>query len=120
MRKYQERLLIPITGDKEMLFYTKSNLLVARGYDCIVIGDRGPYIEFNDTQIITDSFFIPKEQEFRLKSDLVYYIEFRSIDDCYVKVYYQLKTVDYADYKIGKMYISPFDLKSDKLEKLVL
>jgi hypothetical protein len=27
-----------------------------------------------------------------------------------VKVYEQLRTVDYADYRVGLIYISPFDL----------
>ena len=27
-----------------------------------------------------------------------------------MKVYEQLRTVDYADYKVGLFYISPFDL----------
>lgn len=119
MLDYEKRLRIPIIGDSNTLFYTKSNLLVAKGYDSIVIGGRGPYIEFNDTQIIIDNLFIPKEQEYRLTSNVVYYIEFRTIDECYVKVYYQLKTVDYADYKLGKLYISPFNLKTDKLNEII-
>jgi len=119
MTDYENRLQIPLIGDSKTLFYTKSGLLVARGYDSIVIGKRGPYIEFNDTQIITDNLFVPKEQEYRLTSNIVYYIEFRTIDECYVKVYYQLKTVNYADYKLGKLYISPIFLKTDKLEEII-
>jgi len=30
--------------------------------------------------------------------------------DCDVKVYYQMRSVAYADYKIGYFYISPSDL----------
>jgi hypothetical protein len=37
-------------------------------------------------------------------------VEWRTKDQSNVKVYEQSKTVDYADYKVGLYYISPFDL----------
>jgi hypothetical protein len=37
-------------------------------------------------------------------------VEWRTKDQSKVKVYEQGKTVDYADYKVGLFYISPFDL----------
>ena len=37
-------------------------------------------------------------------------MEWRTKDQSSVKVYEQSKTVDYADYKVGFFYISPFDL----------
>ena len=37
-------------------------------------------------------------------------MEWRSKDQSNVKVYEQKRTVDYADYKVGLFYISPFDL----------
>lgn len=55
---------------------------------------------------------IPKDQEWRLTNKNVYYTEYRTNDDSNVKIYHQTKTVNYADYKIGKYYISPFDLLS--------
>lgn len=119
MESYQERLRISITGDNDTLFYTKEDLLVAKGYERIVIGGRGPYIEFTESQIVTENLLIPNDQQYRLKSDKVYYIEFRSMDESYVKVYYQLKEVDYADYKVGMLYISPFELKTDKLNEII-
>lgn len=39
----------------------------------------------------------------------MYYIELRS-EHSNVKLYWQVNRVDYADYEIGKYYISPFDL----------
>ena len=116
---YSDRLKISIKGDFETKFYTKSNLFIAQGYERIVIGKRGPYIEFNDEQICASNFDIPKEQQYRLISSSVYYIELRTTDECYVKTYYQLRKVDYADYIPGKIYISPFDLKTDKLNNII-
>ena len=37
-------------------------------------------------------------------------MEWRSKDQNNVKVYEQSKTVDYADYKMGLFYVSPFEL----------
>ena len=37
-------------------------------------------------------------------------MEWRSKDQNNVKVYDQKRSVDYADYKVGLFYISPFDL----------
>jgi hypothetical protein len=80
------------------------------GFNRVVIGGRGPYVEFTDKQIHLKSFTIPKDQLYRFSDKRIYYIEFRSIDDANVKLYYQLKTVSYADYKIGMFYISAYDL----------
>ena len=38
------------------------------------------------------------------------FLEWRTKDQINVKVYDQKRTVDYADYKVGLFYISPFDL----------
>jgi hypothetical protein len=37
-------------------------------------------------------------------------VEWRTKDQSNVKVYEQSRTVDYADYRVGLFYISPFDL----------
>ena len=37
-------------------------------------------------------------------------MEWRTKDQSNVKVYDQKRTVEYADYKVGLFYISPFDL----------
>ena len=42
--------------------------------------------------------------------DKVFFVEWRTKDQSNVKVYDQKRTVDYADYKVGLFYISPFDL----------
>ena len=101
-------------GDPSTELYSKNEhgriLKLSNGYERIVIGGRGPYVEFDEDQIVLSSFHVPKDQLFRFSDKRIYYIEMRSIDSAFVKLYYQLKTVSYADYKIGKFYISPFDL----------
>lgn len=106
---YDTRLLIPLTTNKINL-YTKSKLQIAIGYRRIVIGDRGPYIEFEKKDLIFNNFRIPEDKKIKLTYRNCYYIEYRSIDESNVKLYFQKRSVDYADYKVGKYYISPFDL----------
>lgn len=106
-------LLIPEMGNDTTIFHTNSNTCVSMGYDRVVFGKRGPYVEFNDTQIVDTAFFIQKNTIYRFSDNRIYYIEFRSNDKSLVKMYYQLSTVAYADYKIGKFYISPLDLMVD-------
>jgi hypothetical protein len=93
--------------------HTISNILVASGFNRIVHGGRGDYVEFDDDQIYK-TFTIPEVERYRIDSNLVYYIEYRTIDN--VKIYFQKKLVDYADYKIGKYYISPkYLIEFDKI-----
>lgn len=118
---YNERLKIPIKhGDTETQFSTKSGRTVAIGYERIVIGARGPYIEFTESQILRESISIPTDEMWRIGNDVPFYIEYRTADASNVKIYFQKKTVDYADYKIGFYYISPFDLKTDELPDIII
>lgn len=98
-----EQLKIPLKGNAKMRFYTASGLHVATGYKRVVIGDRGPYIEFNPQQVVRDNLHIPEQRH-------VYFTELRSNDESNVMVYDQRRTVKYADYKIGLYYVSPVDL----------
>lgn len=97
-------------GNDEVELFSKDGLHLCTGYNRIVIGGRGPYVEFTDEQIDFKSFHVPKDQLYRLTDRRVYYVELRSTDKSNVKLYYQLQTVAYADYKIGMFYISPYDL----------
>ena len=121
MTDYKERIKIPHNGSKNFVLFTKSGMLVATGYERIVFGGRGPYIEFGKDQIIRDNIYIPESCEWRLEEyqkEKIYYYEYRTKED-YVMVYLQNKIVDYADYKVDFVYISPFDLY-DENEKVII
>jgi hypothetical protein len=110
---YQDRLRIPLQGNDYTRFETETGLHVATGCTRVVIGGRGPYVEFLPGHLIWDSLHIPDEEKYRLEhpwKDKVFYVESRTNDESRVKVYDQKKSVDYADYKVGLVYISPFDL----------
>ncbi len=119
MKKYRDLLNIPEEGCSLEL-KTGCDTVVARKYERIVIGQRGPYVEFTTNQILCDKLFIPKNQLYRLSDPKVYYIEFRTNDSSNVKVYYQMRTVAYADYKIGFFYISPDNLYVDGIKCLTV
>ena len=110
---YGDRLRIPVEGNNHTRFETSTGLHVATSYTRVVLGGRGPYIEFNPDQIILANLHVPENERDRLnesKRSRVYYIEWRTNDEANLKVYEQLKLVDYADYRVGLLYISPFDL----------
>jgi hypothetical protein len=115
-----ERFAIPINGDPNIRFYSKRDLPLAIGYSRIVIGKRGPYIEFEPDQIIHENIYVPPYAQHKLESNLTYYHEYRSKDECNVKLYFQIMRVTYADYKVGKWYIDPNSLKTEQFDSLML
>lgn len=109
---YRKRISIPHNGSKNMELYSSSGELIATGYVRIVFGGRGPYIEFLKVNLNHTCMYIPKDLKWKMEQehkDHVFYYELRTRKD-YVKIYYQRKTVDYADYIVKRFYISPFDL----------
>jgi len=87
----------------------------ATTYECVVIGDYGPYIELTTDQIVA-TLHVPGNQEWRLKPGrefcvcrpLKYEWWETTLGD---KVYKQRGRVRYADYKVGYYYISPFSVR---------
>ena len=113
---YHERLRLPVEGNSHTRFETGTGLHVGTGYTRIVIGERGPYIEFLPGQIVWESLHVPDEEVYRTAEswkNRVYYAEWRTRDESRVKVYEQYRPVEYADYKVGLIYISSFDLFAD-------
>jgi hypothetical protein len=84
-------------------------LKVITGYTRIVIGGHGPFIEFYPNHIIYENLHVPLDQDNK-SPDHYYYNELRTNDNTNIKFYDQLHKVDYADYKVGMMYASPFEL----------
>ncbi len=121
MSKWANKLLINVEhGNDELNFYSQSGLHLAVGYERVVIGKRGPYVEFTPQQIIWCNFRIPDNQRYRVNNPAVFYTEWRSTCATYVKLYHQLHRVKYADYKVGLCYISPFDLLRNELQPVIL
>jgi len=110
MKPWRKRLNISVdSGNATLRFFSKNDLHLATGYTRVVIGKRGPYVEFRD-QIQWDSFYVPDTEIYRWHDARAFYVEYRSKCDANVMLYYQKRTVSYADYKIGYCYMSPLDL----------
>lgn len=101
MTDYASRLRIPVDGLPRVEFRAESGVILAHGYERVVIGERGPYVEFTAAQLFPFQFTFVTEH--------YYYDELRSIPDG-LKCYRQKRPVTYADYRPGMFYLSPFDL----------
>lgn len=98
--------------DKE--FFVDEHLL-ARGYTRLVVGGRGAYIEFPPDLIDEDLLEPEPNEEYRLLPEWyskVFYAWLRTKYG-HKKVYFQYKTVDYADYLPGYYYIFVNDVNFD-------
>lgn len=100
-----------LTTESTHPLYTINGSLICNGYDRIVIGDYGAYIEFSSEQANKDLFIIAPGQEYRLEPRYsnVKYIWLTIDDGSQIKVYYQKNTVSYADYKPQYYYISVYE-----------
>lgn len=100
-----------LTVESTHPLYTINGSLICNGYDRIVIGDYGAYIEFSSEQANKDLFIIAPGQEYRLEPRYsnVKYIWLTIDDGSQIKVYYQKNTVSYADYKPQYYYISVYE-----------
>lgn len=99
---------LSIEGAHDTL-YTLCGAQICSGYDRIVIGDYGAFVEFSQSDF-SDSFIIQPGQEYRVNdtrySKNVKYIWLTIDDGSHIKIYHQKKCVTYADYKPGKYYVS--------------
>lgn len=94
--------------------YTNKGSLIANGYNRIVVGDYGAFVEFSEKnlpdQFPNPTLSIPADQLYRVADEQysrhVKYIWMTIPDGSNIKVYLQKKCVSYADYKPGMYYVS--------------
>lgn len=91
--------------------YLKDGTLFAEGFNRVIHGGRGDYVEFEQNQILLP--LLSKFGNDIKHDDLDIYCWWLYPEGHpEVKVYLQRKTVKYADYIINKYYVSP-DLFKD-------
>lgn len=107
-----------VDGNKKCNIYSKSGTLVATGYNRVVIGDYGAFVEFDKTQAVLQNIKVKAGQEYRYNDEQysknVKYLWLTAKDNSDCKIYFQKKTVDYADYKAEMFYISPYEVKTER------
>lgn len=84
--------------------------MIANEFERIVSSKRGSYIEITPHKIFKNNIKIPLTEKWRMDYPMSYYIEYRTIDKENVMIYFQTRTVEYADYKIGYYYIAVKDI----------
>lgn len=101
-----------LMGDNVPLF-SPEGLKICSKYNRIVIGDYGAFIEIMPEDIIHENIKVKNGQEYRdfdeRYSKHTKYSWLTTKDRSDVKIYFQKKTVDYADYVPGRYYISPYE-----------
>lgn len=130
----ESKLSLQEQGNEQVKFYLDANTILAIGYERIVYGDHGPYLEFRKDHL--------KCKMFSKFGNVIEYNNLPSLDYKYyyfwlypanfeqVKIYLQIKPVNnlpnapkrvdgkkstfnrpegYADYKRGYFYISPYE-----------
>lgn len=114
-QKYKDALpeWCVLEGNLQTPLYSSAGTTLCTGYNRIVIGDYGAFIEISPEQIIKENLIVKKGQEFRINEpqykDRVKYHWLTAKDTSDCKIYFQQKTVEYADYIPGMYYISPYE-----------
>ena len=94
--------------------YTFEGTKIAEGFNRIVIGDYGAYIEYPLSQVPNGTRYdTPKSEQYRKLPEWkcrVKYIWYTAQDSSNIKIYWQLRTVSYADYKTKMFYVSPYEI----------
>lgn len=99
--------------------YGASGLKISNGYNRIVIGDYGAYVEIMPDDIVHENIRVKPGQEYRDNdarySGKVKYSWLTLRDDSDVKIYFQKKSVGYADYVQGRYYVSVYECVPQKI-----
>lgn len=114
-RRYIPSFLKEEGDDKKL--YSLSGTLICNGYERIVIGDYGAYIEFTEEQANKESFIIAPKQEYRLTEkykDRVKYIWLTTTNQD-IKIYLQKRLVSYANYKVDHYYVSILEVSENSV-----
>ena len=92
--------------------FLKNGTKIANGYDRIVVGNYGAFVEIGEDKIVKDKFTTKIGEEYRETEKYAGRVKYfwKTVGDTEAKIYEQRQGVDYADYKAGKYYISPYEV----------
>ena len=85
---------------------------IAKAFERVVVGDYGAFVEIDPANMLVE-LTVPENQKWRLNKKYVeekkLSVKYEWYEYCDVKIYKQLATVKYADYKPGMYYVSVLD-----------
>ncbi len=97
--------------------YTSQGSFICGGYNRIVVGDYGAFVEFDEADTIRN-FVLAPGQEYRVMDERyaknVKYVWVTINDSSNIKIYQQKKGVSYADYLPGKYYVSVHEVFAER------
>lgn len=103
-----------IDGDNAAQLRSLDGTLICEGYERIVIGDYGAFVEISPARVCKDNLCCKRGQEYRMSDERfaanVKYLWLTTKDRSDCKIYLQKKIVSYADYQPGMYYISPYEV----------
>lgn len=106
-----------LSGDKEASLFSLDGTQLCNGYERIVIGDYGAFVEIAPAHILRNNIRCKAGQEYRYADERfaknVKYLWLTVADNSDCKIYFQKKKVEYADYVPGMYYISPYEVVPD-------
>lgn len=110
-------------GGSDMNLYDCKGTLVCRGFTRIVIGDYGAYVEFSPQQANRSALINMPGQEYRQAKKYMENVKFaalttrafaheksRNLEEHSLLIYYQYRTVTYADYVPNMLYVSVYQI----------
>lgn len=106
---YRSQLRIPEIGHPDVLLSNEEGTLLSRGYTRVVVGDYGAFIEFSPEQVQRQNLLPVCGPGGR---GGVKYNWLVTTDASRTKVYEQLGTVRYADYRVGMYYVDPDEVRT--------
>lgn len=118
--KYQEALpkWCVLTGDLEASLCSLAGTILCSGYERIVIGDYGAFIEITPEKMCTENLCCKSGQEYRYQNprftENIKYLWLTTKDKSECKIYLQRKRVAYADYIPGMYYVSPYEVYKEE------
>lgn len=103
-----------IDGDPKCGLFSERGTRIAYGYNRIVIGDYGAFVEITPEQIETLTIKLAPGEEYRIYDERfasrVKYHWYTTKVPAQIKLYHQQKPVTYADYVPGMWYVSPYQV----------
>lgn len=120
-REFYKENIPEFLNDNQQTLYTSWGTPLCNGFNRIVIGDYGAFVEFSESDLAFPSYKlrIPEHQEYRLRDKYknnVKYFWYTTPDLSDIKIYHQKKTVSYADYKPGMYYVSVHEVYDSNSE----
>lgn len=111
---FDDTYKLPYDDYEGTIYDMLTGIKIASGYTRLVVGDYGAYLEISEDQIEFNNLYIKNGQEWRLDgqrypNSKYYWYATDNIEGA-AKIYYQTKTVRYADYKVGYYYVSPYEV----------